>query len=824
VVIDTAEEWLKANRSEQNSRIGLGIQWQLLLALENSARREETAEADRRRLLQSALDGARRINRYAGAYKEPSTAMIRRISAALGRGTGAPKDFTTAYSLAKLQIDEVRSRNKQIAEAKGSERQRQAEELLPVARDAAQLLTDALALAGPKDDLKEVNRARYFLAYAYYTQRDRSYDAAVLAEFVARKYRATQPEIALEAAYLAQAAYIQAYNREPKERRGPEIAWLIDICGFLTTHWPESDKAQEARIHLGGLYAELGQPDEAARWYLSVPESSPMFLEAQLHAGNAYWNLFVAESTRPEAERKPKSEIDAYMAKARELLQSAIVRYEAQLPKEAAHVDSSRLKYLATAKTTLAMILNGSGNYGEAAALLVDGPLAALKALPAFAGEEKQRREFALRARIQALRAYIGLSDLGKAQAMQKELDASVPAGDAGSGSALTQVYVQFGSELKKEVQRLQAARDPRLAEVLKSFETFLEEMAKRREGQDYLSLRWIAETYRDLGEGVFEADRGKADRYFNRSIGTFRSILDEARRNANFLPAGHAAYVQLQIVRCQRLSGAFDEAEAGAVAILKERPRALDAQIEAARIYQDRAARGGAEDLRYWGLAIEGDQNLKKRAPEDRVIWGWFGIGQRLENSLHQPGSKEEDLEERYFEARYNVAWSRWQWALAQTAADKKRPLLSKALRDVLVTSTLTPALGGEESWKRFNALYRDIQKEMIAMGKFDEVAQRAAPVDLDKTRPRAVARKQPDRKPAPEVAKQDRPAAAAIPQERGNGFLQTLLLVFVLVGGGAAATWLVIRKPKPRRVYDLSINPPEPRRKPAATKANRA
>ncbi|RPI91216.1 MAG: hypothetical protein EHM42_00095, partial [Planctomycetaceae bacterium] len=461
VVIQEAQSWLKANRNPSNQRVAMGIQWEMVRAEEALARAESTSEADRRRLQQQALDAARKINRYPGEFKDASTAMIRRLLAELDRGSGDPKDFPTAFSLARTQVDEIRAKNAQIQQTQGAERQKLVDELLPVAREAARTLTLALALAGKKDDSTEVNRARYYLAYVYYLLRDRSYDAAVLCEFVARKFQKDQPDLALDAAYLAQAAYIQAYHREAKERRGPEIAWVVDICNYITQNWPSSDKAQDARMNLGGLYAELGQPAEAAKWYGSVPESAPQFLDAQLKAGNAWWNVYVQEQTRPEGERKPKEQIDELLQQSRQILQGAITRFEAQLPREAAQVDPAKFRDLSLPKLTLATILNGAGDYRGALDLLVDSPLSVVAALPSFQAGTKPHRDVAIFAYVQALRAYIGTNELAKAQGAQKELDTIVSQG--GGGQALIQVYVDFGTQLKKEVQRLQAGQDPRL-------------------------------------------------------------------------------------------------------------------------------------------------------------------------------------------------------------------------------------------------------------------------------------------------------------------------------------------------------------------------
>jgi len=753
VVVQEAQAWLKANRNAANSRVGLGIQWELTRGLEQLAKGEDLETAERNRTLQQALDSARKINRYPGEYKDASTAMIRRLLAALDRGSGDPKDFPTAFSLARTQVDEIRAKNAQAQQAQGAEKQTLQAEIVPLAREAARTLTLALKLAGKRDDPAEVNRARYFLAYVDYLLRDRSYDAGVLAEHVARTFRKQQPDLALDAAYLAQAAYIQAYNRESRDKRGPEINWVVGICNYITENWPNSDKAQDARLNLGGLYAELGQPAEAAKWYGSVPEASPQYLDAQLKAGGAWWNVYVQELTRPEAERKPREQIDEMLTQSRNLLAGAIGKLEGQLPGQVAQVEPARLRDLAIAKLTLATILNGAGDYKGALTLLSDAPLAAVPALVAFTPGTKPHVDMAVLTYIQVLRAHIGTNDLVKAQTAQKELDGIVSQ-SGGGGKALTQVYIDFGSQLKKEVQRLQSARDPRLGEVLKSFETFLDEVSKRKEGQSYYSLRWIGETYRDLGEGLAQGDRPRAEGYFGKAIDAYRQILDEESKAPGFIPADQSTGVELSIIRCQRLKQVFAEAEKGLLKLLKARPKALDAQEEAARLYADWAARGAKGDLARWNLAIEGDQNLKSRKPENRVVWGWSGIATRLENSLSQGAAKSaggEDLEAKYFQARYETALTRLNWSRAEPTEEQRRARLATAYRDVRLTATTMPGMGGDASYERFNTLFREIQQDMLDLGRFDEVAKLTAPADLERREISAAGKTAKKKKPKP-------------------------------------------------------------------------
>ncbi len=551
VVIEKAQAWLKENRKQASTRAGVGIQWELVRALELLGKKEETGEAEKTRLYTQALSIARTVNRYPGEYKDASTAMIKRLNAGLNREQGDPKDFPTAFGMAHNMVLDIAKLSEKIRDAKGSEQSKLLEDLQPLLKEAARMLNISLTLATAKDDPKEVSQARYFLAYVYYTMRDgildRSYDAAVMAEYIARKTAKTQSERALDAAYLAQAAYIQAYHRDVAEKRHPDFKKIIDACNFITTTWPTSDKANDARMALGRVYNDIGQPVEAANWLMQVPETAgAQFLEAQLEAGNALWYAYLNESVRPEAERKPKEEIDGYLKKSQDVLRTAVAKSEAQLPGEITQIDEVRLGSLTRAKLNYAQILNGSNDFKGALAVLTEGRLAIIAAIAVPEGEKRptkgsiKSQQYASVVYQVLLRTYVGLQDLDKARDTMRELEKLV--GTGGGGASLTKIYKELGQELQKEVERLQAARDPRLSEVLKSFETFLEDMSKRKEGQDFNSLMWVSETYSALGEGLQRGDSAKAEGYFTKASAALQTLLDEEEKKpGGFIPAGRA-------------------------------------------------------------------------------------------------------------------------------------------------------------------------------------------------------------------------------------------------------------------------------------------
>ena len=845
VVIQEAQDWIKENRSLLSTRTGLGIQWELVRAQELLAKKEETGEAEKNRLLQQALTTARAINRFPGEFRDVSSAMIERLKVDLNREPGDPKDFPTAFATARNLIQEISKLNRQMQEARGSEYDRLVADLQPILKEAGRILTIGLSLTSPKDDSKDVNQARYFLSYVYFSMRDstldRSYDAAVLAEYVARKSTVTQPELAQDAAFLAEAAYIQAYRRQPEEHRAGDIKRIIGVCNFIAANWPDSDKANDARMDLGKMYSEVGQPGEAAKWLMQVPESAPRYLEAQLEAGNAFWYAYLAESVRPEAERKPQEELDGLLKQSQEILRTALAKFESQLPGDISQVDETKLGNLTRAKLNYSQILNGSGDYQKALAMLTDGNLSVVAAVAPPGGDEKQRpARGSIKSRLYAgavyqvlLRTYVGMQNLDKARETMRDLERIVGAG--GGGASLTRIYLDLGRELQKEVERLQAARDRRLSEVLKSFETFLEDMSNRKDGQDFNSLIWVAETYRSLGEGLQQGDTTKAESYFGKAVDALQLLLNEDAKKPGFIPAGQVVGVKLRLVTCKRLQKDFNDAHKVLVAVLSEKPKAPDVQKEAAFLFQDWAARGGPKDADKWLIAIEG--GAKSKDKDDRRVWGWFGLSEKLRSYLQSNPSP--DYEQQFLDASYNVAdcWYKYATADASDAARKKH--LAEAYKAVQRPAVIIPHLGGGETWARFNTLYRKIQEDMLDLG-MEQMRGREV-VDFEKRKltkeERAALRQSQAGRTELALAEADEPlpekprpkkSGTTGPAKPKNGSNTGMIAlgILLLAGGGAAAWYYLFRTKKPKRHTRIvrdepDLNFDEPRTPSARTKS---
>ena len=115
-----------------------------------------------------------------------------------------------------------------------------------------------------------------------------------------------------------------------------------------------------------------------------MPESASRYDDAQLKAGQAYWQAYVEASVLPDDQRPPKEKLDDWIKQAQKILKDGIDKREAKLPKDAPPVDN-----ITGAKYSLVQIQNGSGAFKDALALLTEGPRSLVAAV-AVADKEQR--------------------------------------------------------------------------------------------------------------------------------------------------------------------------------------------------------------------------------------------------------------------------------------------------------------------------------------------------------------------------------------------------------------------------------------------------
>ncbi|WP_397569372.1 tol-pal system YbgF family protein [Schlesneria sp. T3-172] len=702
LVVDLAEEWLKKSGDDAKTPVGLGIQWEQARAYEALGNNRNLPKADQERFWRQARTVAQQINKYPGEYKDVSLSMMQRTQVNLGGRERKPDDFETAYGLGRQNFNSSQEIKKELDAA--IKNQKPAEEVTRLRQDwtnelndAAQNFDLAMRLMNKRDNVKDVATARLLLAYTNFYLR-RNYEAAVLAQFVARTTSDEEGSVALDAAYMAMAAFVQAYNdnkAEPDSKQD-EMRMIIKAANLIAQRWPESDKANEARLILGRMYSSAKKPVDAAEWFSKVPESDPKYPEAQLAAGQAYWIAYGSASRMAPEERPTPEKQAEWKASAEQFLRTGIQKLTATLPKE-----GSLPQELVSAKIYLAEILLSQGKEAESIALLQDDPQSIVKAITVT--DESQRPEKGIQSRSVAksvytllLRAYIGLGPdrIDDARAAMRTLEA-IAAGDPSSD--LTDLYVGLGRMLKTELERFQSnGETERFNKLMEAFETFLDDMYKKQEGQTLGSLSWIGETYFALGE--ISTDGSKTASYYDRAASAFNGILTRAASDPGFATPDQLLNVKVRLVRCNRLKKDFAGAQQLLGDILKVRGNDLRTQVEGASVYQDWGSSG---DKSKFAIAINGEPNLG--------VWGWGGIARRIQqqkNFADRP-----DLVDHFLDARYAVSLCRFRYGM-ELAPKEKQKALDACAMELVGTSSIMKVLP-EEKRAKLNELYREVLKE---------------------------------------------------------------------------------------------------------------
>lgn len=746
-----SDQFLSAQGRRTKTENAIGIRWQKARAHDLLGQSLQPADAERERQLRLAMAEAEEVSRYATPYKDVANAMVRRLKAELGDREGPPKDFDTAFELARSFIKRIQALKTAAAQAgSGADRQKAREDLKLELQKTDDMLTLALQLADDEKNGTQMLQAQYLLSFVKYERR-RPYEAIVLARHVMNRGGDDDPETAMNAAEVAMVACVQAFNDAGKNYED-EISVLEEISSEIINQWPESDRANEARMSLGMINHKADRTGEAARWYTSVPKTAKQYGEAQLAAGQTWWQASLSagqEKASPVDPQQIKQMTDSAEKHLREGLRVSV--NPGATP--AASVTAARL--------SLAQILNGRGAFAESIKLLTEGDQSVIRQVqvpdPAQRPERGVKgKDFASLAYQVLLRAYVGTQRIDEALTAMSEMEKI--------GGPDTQIYVQLGRELEREIERLKTQNDSeRLQQLRSSFEQFLSKVFERKDRQNYNSLIWVAETYRGLGQGMSD-DPATAANYFKRAADSYNQILQK-----DLVDAKRRTTVELRLVNCRRMMRDFDGAMAMLDAILKLHPRDMNAQFEGAYLLADWGRQADPSKLNDAIAGIPADAKKK-------TIWGWIALGQRLQSPSYQ---------DKYFESQYAMVECRRDYALLGEPA-KKKAGLEAAVRDVELI-VATQGAFGDPWWSRFDAIYRDLQKELgnpnpKPLQKVEEFA--ATPVV--------------EEKPVVAQAPEQEPPTREVQDEPGGNSMLAIAGAFIIALAAAGGMWFYMSKPR--------------------------
>ena len=676
LAINESGTWLSTN-SRARTNDAVGIRWEKSRAHELFANTMKPENPDRKRNLELALSEATEVARYSSPYKDIADSAVRRLKAELGVKSGPPKDFDTAFGLARSATGRIMTLKRALVKATDTADRRKAQEDLRLEVERAdELLTQALEMGARKKSDEVL--ARYLLSFIK-LERGRPFDAIVLAQHVMTYGGKEVPETAQNAAEVAMVASVRAFKEADEGSRDAEIQMLEWICNETVRLWPTSDRANEARMSLGDLNRDAGKLEDASRWYNEVPKEAGQYATAQLRAGKAWWkaSLVASTSARQGTEIVPADRIaemtDAAEKHLRDGLRASF--NPAAPPTEA--VTSSKL--------SLAQLLSGRGKFDETIKLLAEGKQTVVAAVRV--PDESKRpakgvtsKDFASLTYRVLLRAYVGTQQINKAIAAMGELEKI--------GGQDTQIYVRLGKQLQDEIETLKTQNKPeRLSRLRTSFEQFLEKVFRRKESQNYNSLIWIGETYRGLGLGLSD-DPAAAAKYFQRAAGSYQTLLDKDLVDN----AGRRMTVELRLISCRRSMGDYERAMADLTAFLKQHPRDMNGQFEACYL------------LKEWGNKKDPDKLRQSIGGiRDQGIWGWIGLGERLRSPRFR---------DKFLESRFGLAESRRDYGLKAQGEERKKRL-QQAITDIRLIASTSGDIE-EPWWGRFRGLYAKLHQDL--------------------------------------------------------------------------------------------------------------
>ncbi|MFZ1936834.1 MAG: hypothetical protein WCB27_22345 [Thermoguttaceae bacterium] len=653
---------------------------QAALELARSINRNDAAEAElRAEYVRRAKDLLSSVAGSPGEYRKKARLLFADPLLTAGQmHVETPKNYADACDRAKLAWERVQEGNLTSEET---------ERLQAEARECFRF-----ALAHPPDNAKtdDLNVIRSCLAYLYWGAED-YYDAAVLGEFLARRY--PDGPHAQRGAEIAMKAYARLCGEaSSRDDRKFEAAQMTAMADFITHRWPKSPVADEAWMMR--IRTAMAEHDSAkALDYLArIADDSPRRGDAELMTGQAFWTVYFDALRLPEAQQPSKDEMTRTIAAARKLLEDGLGRM-----RKAVDAGGEVSYSLEVGSLTLAKIYLQMGE-GAKAVQWLDDPKTGPHALAKVENKTIDRGNFRVMALETALRAYVATQQLDKAKQAMNALEKA-------GGVNVARIYVSLGRQLEDSLKRLRGEGDEKAAaNAARGFEFFLTRLAARPAAEsNFATLYWVAETFMTLGDSLPATDgrpSAEAMKYYQKAAGVYQAILKACEADPKFAPKpGAIVAIQIHLARCLRSQCEFEKALQVLVEVLKVHEISLEAQREAAYTYQA----WGADEPGYYIFAIRGGHKTERKdGSVSYLVWGWGAIAHKVQYV--------KKFSDDFHEARYNLALCELKYAESKNGKERTDQL-RRAENAILVIQTIEPEMGGEKWYGQYDILLRKIQ-----------------------------------------------------------------------------------------------------------------
>ncbi len=702
--IGECRDWLNDARSNELKRAEwLAVAFRLAEAYEAKAASEDNGGS--RKLRSEARRLLREVARHAGEFQEEA-----RLGSAASNGDSVKpidsKTFDEAFTAGKTALEQMNSSRlaAKLAANNNPEAVRDLQQQTAQNQaDAIHYFQRALDLASEEIKLEDLLAARYYLCWLYWEE-NRIREAAVLGEFLARRY--PESDYAAGAAKVALAAlerlYLQA--RQSQSDSSYEAAQIVALAQFVANRWPDSPEAGSAVNLLIQIALQNNRLEDAEELLRKLPEANRHL--AELNLGGALWVRYLQSTSGDQEQIDPA--MGALKSRAAELLARGYATVAAE---------GSALVQSAQGVLYYVQVLLAQGEFERAIEVLENphvGPLAAADDLD----KSSQSAAFAQEAYKAALRAFISIDppQRKKSQQMMQALEATLGQADD-ARQRLLRIYLGLGQQLQRQIRELSSAGKTEQAQtVAAAFEDLLQRISQSENTKDWKIRNWIAQSNLQLGEGL---SGEAAKRYLDQAEKIYRAILGDVLKDPDYAPSELAVLgVRKRLADCllakEDYSAAFDQV----ARILSEKPNMLELQQAAAATLVEWGQSAG--DANKLESAIRGSM---PQANKKNLVWGWLRIAAIADQAKQRAGvgkngaapdpSKVQKYHDLFFEARYNVVRTRFLAAQLANGPERIKQLQS-ARKNIELMKRIYADLGGPKWKSAFNALQQQVEAEL--------------------------------------------------------------------------------------------------------------
>lgn len=672
--LDAPRRWL-SDLSSSDQKTPEAAMLQYYLAKSHIAIAEELSETDssRRNSLRKAgtlLSASSRVPSDVQAEARETWAELSKL---MGISNEEAKDFDQAYMNGKQSIEQIATLKASLQEdtdLNKSDRQQLEDQINQQQQVASGAFQQAMKLADRKTEPKQLNEARYLLAWLTFESGDLG-RAADMAEYLLKK---APEDVSAEKGALLGLAALEQLSREGDASASERMKKLADAAA---KNWPNSEIANTSYNVLLNIALRANDYEAATRLVSKLPEQKRP--EYALRIATARWEALITDKNAKAAKR---NELYATLKKSF----------------KQAKEQGKTFPQGVTAALYLARESLSQGRTNEAVRFLIDdqfGPVSKLIAKEPPADAQR----FATLVAQSALEAYVAegsnrlnksvqwlddsLNGLDKETALKTRLAVAVP------------IVAKLDSKLpvKKEVSQ----------RIVETVLPLLGKIEKNAAKKDWNTRAWVAQTYLKLGQAAKE--QGTASICMQSAASSFHKLIDQIRLDPEMAPTPAAAMaVQLQAANCDRELGEYEKALNSYEALLSKKQALLPVQVAVAEALQ---ALG--EEQKRSELLEESINGSRPNASGKNVFWGWRKIAGVTARAI----ATNEGHKETFFNAWFNVARSRYLVGKFSSPSDATTHY-QKALSTIKAMRRQYPDLDGKVSSEKYDALEKQIAKEM--------------------------------------------------------------------------------------------------------------